>query len=135
MKTTGLTKTKKILIAIFGTLLILILALPFALDFYLNKKLPDLINQKTDYNLTLDNFGMSLLSGNLEADNVYLINKNTTDSTKAQIRARIRTIRINNFSIWKALFHKKYNVESILLSHPEVSVTLGPKKQDSSKNA
>ena len=134
MKTTGLTKTKKILLAILGTLLIIILAFPFALDFYLNKKLPDLINQKTDYNLTLDNFGMSLLSGNLEADNVYLINKNTKDSTKAQIRARIGTIRINNFSIWKALFHKKYNVESVLLSHPEVSVTLGPKKQDSSKN-
>ncbi len=91
---------------------LLILAIfPFALDFYLQKKLPDLINKKTPYKLELKNFNLSLLSGDFTATDLNISTKNTEDKKITQIKGKIKKIEIKDFGVWKALFSKSYHAD------------------------
>ena len=127
-KTTKPSKLKKTLLIIGGIILLLLLIFPFALDFYLKRKLPDLINDKTAYNLKLDDFNLNLFSGDLTADNIFIDNKNPKDSTITQISGTVKELKINKFSIWKVLFKKSYHLKNLVLSDPNITVILAPKK-------
>ena len=127
-KTTKPSKLKKTLLIIGGIILLLLLIFPFALDFYLKRKLPDLINDKTAYNLKLDDFNLNLFSGDLTADNIFIDNKNPKDSTITQISGTVKELKINKFSIWKVLFKKSYHLKNLVLSEPNITVILAPKK-------
>ncbi|WP_333853115.1 hypothetical protein [Epilithonimonas sp.] len=127
-KTTRPSKLKKTLMIIGGIILLLLLIIPFALDFYLKRKLPDLINDKTAYNLKLDDFNLSLFSGNLTANNIFINNKNTKDSTVTQINGTVKELKIENFNIWKAVFSKTYKAKDVLLSDPNIAVVFAPIK-------
>lgn len=127
-KSTRLSKLKKILIIISCTILVLLLIFPFALDAYLKRKLPDLINDKTPYHLTLDKFNLSLISGNLIAKNLVINNKNAKDSTVTQINGTIKDLKVEDFSIWKAVFSKTYKAKDVVLNDPHIAVVFAPKK-------
>ncbi len=127
-KSTKPSKLKKILMITGSTILVLLLIFPFALDAYLKRKLPDLINDKTPYHLTLDKFNLSLISGNLLAENLVINNKNPKDSAVAQINGTVKNLKIENFSIWKAVFNKNYKAKNLVLSDPNIAVILAPKK-------
>jgi len=127
-KTTKPSKLKKRLLIISGIILLLLLIFPFALDFYLKRKLPDLINDKTAYNLKLDDFNLNLFSGDLTADNIFIHNKNPNDSTITQISGTVKELKINKFSIWKVLFKKSYHLKNLVLSDPSITIILAPKK-------
>lgn len=106
----------------------MLLIFPFALDAYLKRKLPDLINDKTPYHLTLDQFNLSLFSGNLNAENLVINNKNTKDSTVTQINGTVKELKIEDFSIWKAIFNKTYKAKDVVLTDPNITVVFAPKK-------
>jgi len=132
-KTTKPSKLKKTLMIIVGIILLMLLIFPFALDFYLKRKLPDLINDKTAYNLKLDNFNLSLFSGDLTANNIFINNKNAKDSTVTQINGTVKELKIEDFSIWKAVFSKTYKAQDVVLSDPNIAIVFAPKKDKKNK--
>jgi len=132
-KTTKPSKLKKKLMIIASIILLMLLIFPFALDFYLKRKLPDLINDKTAYNLKLDNFNLSLFSGDLTANNIFINNKNVKDSTVTQINGTVKELKIEDFSIWKAVFSKTYKAQDVVLSDPNIAIVFAPKKDKKNK--
>ena len=132
-KTTKPSKLKKILIITGCTIFVLLLIFPFALDTYLKRKLPDLINDKTPYHLTLDKFNLSLISGNLIAKNLVIKNKNPKDSTVTQINGTVKNLKVEDFSIWKAVFSKTYKAKDVVLNDPNIAVVFAPKKDKKNK--
>lgn len=132
-KTTKPSKLKKILTITGISILVLLLIFPFALDAYLKRKLPDLINDKTPYHLTLDKFNLSLFSGNLSAENLVINNKNKKDSTVTQINGTVKELKIEDFSIWKAVFNKTYKAKDVVLTDPNITVVFAPKKDKKNK--
>ncbi len=128
IKSTQPSKLRKTLIITGITILVLLLIFPFALNFYLKRKLPDLINKKTPYQLQLKQFDLDLLSGNLTAERIKIKNKNPKDTAVAQISGEIRELKINDFGIWRAIFNKTYKAENLVLTDAEIRVNL-PKKR------
>ena len=115
------------------TILVLILAFPFALDFYLQRKLPDVINEKTPYQIELQDFSLSLLKGNFTANDLKISTKNPKDFSVTQINGTIKQVEIHDFSIWKALFHKTYHANQLLLTDSKINIRLAPKKKSEKK--
>ena len=132
-KSTKPSKLKKILTITGISVLVLLLIFPFALDAYFKRKLPDLINDKTPYHLTLDQFNLSLFSGNLNAENLVINNKNKKDSTVTQINGAVKELKIEDFSIWKAIFNKTYKAKDVVLTDPNIAVVFAPKKDKKNK--
>lgn len=132
-KTTKPSKLKKTFTITGISILVLLFIFPFALDAYLKRKLPDLINDKTPYHLTLDKFNLSLFSGNLNAENLIINNKNKKDSTVTQINGTVKELKIEDFSIWKAIFNKTYKAKDVVLTDPNISVVFAPKKDKKNK--
>ena len=132
-KSTKPSQLKKILIITGCTILVLLLIFPFALDAYLKRKLPDLINNKTPYHLTLDKFNLSIISGNLIAKNLVINNKNPKDSTVTQINGKVKDLKVEDFSIWKAVFSQTYKAKDVVLSDPNIDVVFAPTKDKTNK--
>lgn len=125
---------KKWLIRIAVLIVVLFAAFPFALDFFLQRKLPDLINKKTPYQLQLKNFDLSLVSGDFSATDLKISTKNPNDKKITQIKGSIKKIEIRDFSIWKALFSKSYHADQFLLSDSDVKIKLAPKSDKEKKS-
>mgnify|MGYP003602053802 FL=1 len=124
---------KKWFLGIGISILVLILAFPFSLDFYLQRKLPDVINDKTPYKIELQDFSLSLLKGNFTATDLKISTKNPKDFSVTQINGIIKKIEIHDFSIWKALFHKAYHADQLLLTDSKINMRLAPKKKGDKK--
>lgn len=129
------TNRKKWFWGITITVLALIAVFPFALDFYLQKKLPDLINKKTPYKLELKNFDLSLLSGDFTATDLKISTKNPEDKKITQIKGGIKKIEIRDFGVWKALFSKSYHADQFLLYDSTVEMRLAPKTDKEKKSS
>lgn len=129
------TNRKKWFWGIAITILVLIAAFPFALNFYLQKKLPDLVNKKTPYKLELKNFDLSLISGDFTATNLKISTKNPNDKKITQIDGEIKKIEIRDVGVWKAIFNKSYHADQFLLSDSNVKVKLAPKSEKEKKTA
>lgn len=127
-------KRKKWLLSIFAVIIILIAAFPFALDFFLKRKLPDVINKKTPYHLELKNLNLSLLSGDFSATDLKISTKNPEDKKITQINGSVKRIEIRDFSIWNALFNKSYHADQFLLSDSTVKIRLAPKTDKEKKS-
>nr|WP_314490278.1 hypothetical protein [uncultured Chryseobacterium sp.] len=126
-------KREKWLISILAVIIILIVAFPFALNFFLQRKLPDVINKKTPYQLELKNFDLSLLSGDFTATDLKISTKNPEDRKITQIKGSVKRIEIRDFSIWNALFNKSYHADQFLLSDSDVKIRLAPKADKEKK--
>lgn len=113
--------------------LVLILAFPFALDFYLQRKLPDLVNDKTPYKIELKDFSLSLFKGDFTADELKISTKNPKDFSVTQINGTVKKIELHDISIWKAIFNKSYHADQLLLTDSKINVRLAPKKKDEKK--
>ncbi|WP_439479026.1 hypothetical protein [Chryseobacterium aquaticum] len=127
------TNRKKWLLGIAASIFLILAIFPFALDFYLQKKLPDLINKKTPYKLELKNFNLSLLSGDFTATDLNISTKNTEDKKITQIKGKIKKIEIKDFGVWKALFSKSYHADQFLFSDSDVQIRLAPKSDKEKK--
>lgn len=125
---------KKWLIRIAVVIVVFFAAFPFVLDFFLQRKLPDLINKKTPYQLQLKNFDLSLVSGDFSATDLKISTKNPNDKKITQIKGSIKKIEIRDFSILKALFSKSYHADQFLLSDSDVKIKLAPKTDKEKKS-
>jgi len=116
------------------TVLLLLAVFPFALDFYLQKKLPDVINKKTPYKLELKNFDLSLISGDFTATDLKISTKNPNDKKITQINGDVKKIEIKDFGVWRAIFSKSYHADQFLLSDSNVKMRLAPKSDKEKKS-
>jgi len=123
-------KWKKTILIIFGVLILLALVSPFLLNIYLKHKLPELINEKTPYRIVLKDFDLDLYKGNISAHSVAIQTKPTTDSAVTRITGSMKSLQVEDFGIWNAIFNKSYHVKNIKLIDPDIRISLGkPKKK------
>jgi hypothetical protein len=128
-------KRKKTVLIVLGIIGVLALIFPFLLNIYLKHKLPEIINEKTPYQVTLKDFDMNLFRGNISANSVTIKTKQTQDSAVTKISGNIKSLQVENFGIWNAVFNKSYRVNNMKLIDPNVQVVLGKskKKKDPAK--
>ncbi|REC42834.1 hypothetical protein DRF69_10660 [Chryseobacterium sp. 5_R23647] len=124
------TPRKKIILWTFLGFVTLLAIFPFALDFYLQKKLPDLINEKTPYKVVLKDFNLSLLKGNLTVNDLEIRTKNPKDQYITQINGKIKNLNIADLNIWKAVFSNKYHADQFTLTDSDIKIKLTALKKD-----
>ena len=124
------TPRKRIILWTFIGFVTLIAIFPFALDFYLQKKLPDLINEKTPYKVVLKDFNLSLLKGNLTVNDLEITTKNPKDQYITQINGKIKNLNIKDVNIWKAVFSKTYHADQFTLTDSDIKIKLAALKKD-----
>lgn len=122
-------KRKKVVLMVIGILLSLALIFPFVLNIYLKNKLPQLVNEKTPYQITLEDFSLNLFKGNISANSINIKTKQTKDPSVTQIDGNVKSLRIENFGIWNAIFNKSYQIKEVQLIDPNVKVVLGTPKE------
>ena len=124
------TPRKRIILWTFIGFVTLLSIFPFALDFYLQKKLPDLINEKTPYKVVLKDFNLSLLKGNLTVNDLEITTKNPKDQHITQINGKIKNLNITDVNIWKAVFSKTYHADQFTLTDSDIKIKLAALKKD-----
>lgn len=121
---TSLTNSrKKWLLSIAAALVFIILLFPFALEYYLQRKLPDIINTKTPYRVTIADFKLSLINGNISISKLDISTKKTKDNV-TQIQGTANKIVISDFGIVNALFRKSYTADKILVADSNIKIKL-----------
>lgn len=124
------TPRKRIILWTFIGFVTLLAIFPFALDFYLQKKLPDLINEKTPYKVVLKDFNLSLVKGNLTVNDLEITTKNPKDQHITQINGKIKNLNIKDVNIWKAVFSKTYHADQFTLTDSDIRIKLAALKKD-----
>ncbi|WP_404986045.1 hypothetical protein ACI513_02850 [Chryseobacterium sp. M5] len=124
------TPRKRIILWTFIGFVTLLAIFPFALDFYLQKKLPDLINEKTPYKVVLKDFNLSLLKGNLTVNDLEITTKNPKDQHITQINGNIKNLNITDLNIWKAVFSKTYHADQFTLTDSDIKIKLAALKKN-----
>lgn len=124
------TPRKRVILWTFIGFVTLIAIFPFALDFYLQKKLPDLINEKTPYKVVLKDFNLSLLKGNLTVNDLEIATKNPKDQYITQINGKIKNLNITDVNIWKAVFSKTYHADQFTLTDSDIKIKLAALKKN-----
>lgn len=109
-------RRRKWLIYTMAVIIVLAVAFPFALEFYLQRKLPDLVNDKTPYTVKISGFKLSLFSGDITVNQLKVTTKDPKDKNITQIQGTAGQIRITDFGILKALFKKSYHADQLLVS-------------------
>ncbi len=122
-------KWKKTILIILGFLILVVLVFPFLLNIYLKHKLPQLINEKTPYRIVLKDFDLDLYKGNISAHSVDIHTKTTKDPAVTRIEGSLKSIKIEDFGIWKAIFSKSYHVKNIQLIDPDIRVVTGKNRK------
>ncbi|MDV7699308.1 hypothetical protein N6B72_20505 [Chryseobacterium soli] len=128
-------KRKRVVLIIIGILFLVALIFPFGLNLYLKNKLPQLVNEKTPYQISLKDFNLNLFKGDISANSIRIATKPTKDSAVTQINGTAKSLHIEDFGIWNAIFNTSYHIKNIQLIDPDIKVMLGtPKeKKDSPK--
>ncbi|KQT18162.1 hypothetical protein ASG31_05360 [Chryseobacterium sp. Leaf404] len=125
------TKRRKWLISIIAVIVVLALLFPFALEYYLEKKLPSLVSSKTPYTVKLADFKLNLFKGNISVLKVDIATKNPADKTITQIKGHAEKVEITNMGLFAAAFKKSYNADKIVLNNSDITVKLAaPKKKE-----
>ena len=117
-------KIFKKIVLVVGSLIVLILLLNFGLNFWLNRQLPKIINDKnkTPYHITYKNLKIDLLSKNITASDVTISPKSKSQDSlkKIGIYATIESIEVREFKIWDLVFSDRIKANSIEINTPEV---------------
>lgn len=114
----------KRIIIVGVSLLGLILLSNLGLNAWVNYKLPEIISEKnnTPYHITYHDLDFSVFSRYIKASKIAIAPKLSLNDTinKAGIYSQIKSIEINDFSIWSILFDNKITAKSITILEPEV---------------
>ncbi|KFF01339.1 hypothetical protein IX39_12230 [Chryseobacterium formosense] len=126
---------RKWLISITVAIITIAVCFPVALEYYLQKKLPDIINEKTPYNVKIDNFSLSLWRGNVSVTNLNISTKKTNDNSIAQINGFAKRIIVSDIGILKAMFSKTYRADKIIVTDSDIKIKTGAKTQKDKKES
>lgn len=124
-------RRRKWLIYTVAVILVLAVLFPFALEFYLQRKLPDLVNDKTPYTVKISGFKLSLMSGDITVNQLKIATKDPKNKNITQIQGSAGQVRITDFGIMKALFKKSYHADQLLVSDGNIKIrTAVPNKKE-----
>lgn len=126
-------RRRKWLIYTIAVIVVLAVAFPFALEFYLQRKLPDLVNDKTPYTVKISGFKLSLMSGDITVNQLKIATKNTKNKNITQIQGSVGQVKITDFGIMKALFKKSYHADQLLVSDGNIIVKTAVKDKNEKK--
>lgn len=121
-------KLKKILkFFAFGIISLSILAvvLSIGLNFFINQKLPSIINEKndTEYNFNYDQIEFSVFKNTLSIHSIELTPKDLIlNPKKVHLRAKIEAIEITGVDFYELLKNKNLNAFTIHLNKPDITI-------------
>ncbi len=128
---------KKAIIAVVSVFLLIVLV-NIALNFWIAKKLPQIINEANEspYLITYKDLDISLLNRNLEATEIVVVPKSSLNNSanKAGIYANIGSLEVSNFNIWDIIFSDKIHAKSLTLTKPEITIIKDRTKKVKGKN-
>lgn len=127
------SRRKKILLTVLGSLLLLAAIFPLLLNAVIKNQLPNYVNSKTAYQISLQDFDINLYRGNIEAKNVLIKTKPTNDASVTQINGKLSSVKITDFGVWNAVLGRSYTASDIILDSANLKIALGKKKKDSTK--
>ena len=123
---------KKAIIAVVS-LLFLIVLVNIALNFWIAKRLPHIINEANEspYLITYKELDISLLNRDLKATEIVLVPKSSLNNSanKAGIYANIESLDVANFNIWDLVFSNKIHAKSLTLTKPDITIIKDRSKQ------
>lgn len=128
----------KVLIGIVSLLVLVVLA-NIGLNFWIEKKLPSIINENNDspYLITYKDVNVSLFDSNIIAKDIVVIPKDTTglNGKRIGLYAHVKTIKVNDFAIWDILFSDKLRANNVIVSKPIVLLFNPKEKPDQKKKS
>ncbi len=113
---------------------LLLLLLGFGAQYWVDAKLPALINEKNNskYYITYKDIDISLISATIKANEIVIVPKSALKSEeKAGLYAKIESVEVQQFSVWNILFSDKITARKIAIKKPELLLY----KKDSVKTA
>ncbi|WP_262147611.1 AsmA family protein [Chryseobacterium foetidum] len=124
-------RRRKWLISIAAVIVALAVLFPFALEYYLEKKLPSLISSKTPYTVKLADFKLNLFKGNISILKVDISTKNPSDKNITQINGNAEKIEITDLGIVAAAFKKSYKADKVFLTNSDITMRIAaPAKEE-----
>ncbi len=114
---------KRIAIIVVSLVALLLLA-NVGLNWWISRKLPQIINRENDtpYQITYKDIDISLLAHQMRAKEIVVVPKSSLDSKKqkAGLYAKIESIEVNGFSIWQILGSDRIQARSLVVDKPQV---------------
>ncbi|RRJ91201.1 hypothetical protein EG240_06765 [Paenimyroides tangerinum] len=107
------------------SLSLLAVVLSFALNYFINQKLPKIIEEKndTEYNLKYEKIDFSVFKNTLSIHSIELTPKNLDlNPKKIHFNAKIETIGITGVDFYELLKNKNLNAFTIHLENPDIIV-------------
>lgn len=124
-------KPYRILLGVVLGLIVLIVSAQFFANWWIEKRLPALINEKnkSDYYITYKHLDISLWRRSIEVKGVIVLPKSAVADTSDQagIFVKIPSVSLNDFSISSALFSDRIKAGSLTLLKPELTLYRGHK--------
>lgn len=121
----AMNKSKKILLVVLGILLFLGF-LNFAINFWVESKLPQLINNEnnTDYTISYKDIDLSIWNSSITAYDVSISPKKSLKNSdkKMGLYGNVELIKVNNFNLWSILFGKKIKANNLVISKPFITL-------------
>ena len=125
-----MTLARKILIAIAGLIVLLIL-LNYGASYYISKRLPSILHAEKDfpYNISYDDLDINLLTGSLTAHNAYIAPKDSTSTAlKKGLFGKVKKVQVRHCDLWALLRTDKIIVKAVVLDTPEAILYESKKK-------
>jgi|GEM_PF-1020583 len=125
-------KWMKRLLITAGVLLALSLIISVLFNLWLQKKLPDLIRDKTPYAIRYQQLSVSVATGNIVADEIKIDPKSTGRNDELGITGTATRVSVSRLGLMDLLFRKRLNSKRIKIDNPDLRITLAAPKKDAS---
>lgn len=116
---------KKIIITILALFLLLLL-LDAGIDYWISRKLPNILNGKKDaaYSITYKDVDVSVLQGTITATEVVLHTKDNAaaEEKKNGLYAEIKKVKVQGLKLWGLLIDDSIEAENIYITGPKFVV-------------
>ena len=122
-------KHTRILFIILSILILLIFAVNFGINLWLQHRLPDYIQKNSNYAVEYKELKVDVSSGDILATNLKIKTKNTKDHKNIGVDGNVDSLKITRLGLYDAIFNKKIASSNLLLVKPHLHITL-PKPGD-----
>lgn len=104
------------------SIIVVIAILNFCLSFWIEKKLPQLINSEknSEYYLTYKDVDLSIWNSFIRIYEIKIVPKNSKESKKIGVFASVNEIEVTNFSIISILFSDKIKARKLTIHKPDI---------------
>ena len=112
------------LLIVFGVLVALFVLANFGVNFWLKNNLPNYIKNNSDYKISYKTLDVDLGTGNILSTGVIVNSKNPQNQNVIGLDGTVDSLKISRLGIYDALFNKRINSSDLMMSKPNLRVTL-----------